>query len=169
MLTIVLLLNSLNLLAQQNNINVPLRGSECSSDTAVAVVPINLLKKANVKMIERNYLININKEQDSIIIMKDKYINEQQKIIADFQMRVNNTNKLNESIKLDLERQKRKNKIISYGAGGVIFSITIFIIGVYEKPDIIQITPRIAKKIAGLLLVDFSYFATCSKSLRFNT
>ena len=128
MLTIVLLLNSLNLLAQQNNINVPLRGSECSSDTTVAVVPINLLKKANVKMIERNYLININKEQDSIIIMKDKYINEQQKVIADFQMRVNNTNKLNESIKLDLEKQKRKNKIISYGAGGVIFGLLIGLI-----------------------------------------
>lgn len=128
MLTIVLLLNSLNLLAQQNNTNVPLRGSECSSDTAVAVVPINLLKKANVKMIERNYLININKEQDSIIIMKDKYINEQQKVITDFQMRVNNTNKLNESIKLDLERQKRKNKIISYGAGGVIFGLLIGLI-----------------------------------------
>ena len=128
MLTIVLLLNSLNLLAQQNNINVPLRGSECSSDTAVAVVQINLLKKANVKMIERNYLININKEQDSIIIMKDKYINEQQKVIADFQMRVNNTNKLNESIKLDLEKQKRKNKIISYGAGGIIFGLLIGLI-----------------------------------------
>lgn len=128
MLTIVLLLNSLNLLAQQNNINVPLRGSECSSDTAVAVVQINLLKKANIKMIERNYLININKEQDSIIIMKDKYINEQQKVIADFQMRVNNTNKLNESIKLDLEKQKRKNKIISYSAGGVIFGLLIGLI-----------------------------------------
>ena len=128
MLTIVLILNSLNLLAQQNNINVPLRGSECSSDAAVAVVQINLLKKANVKMIERNYLININKEQDSIIIMKDKYINEQQKVIADFQMRVNNTNKLNESIKFDLERQKRKNKIISYGAGGVIFGLLIGLI-----------------------------------------
>ena len=128
MLTIVLLLNSLNLLAQQNNTNVSLRGSECSSDTAVTVVPINLLKKANVKMIERNYLININKEQDSIIIMKDKYINEQQKVITDFQMRVNNTNKLNDSIKLDLERQKRKNKIISYGAGGVIFGLLIGLI-----------------------------------------
>ena len=125
---IVLLLNSLNLLAQRDSTNVPLRGSECSSDTAVAVIPINLLKQANAKMIERVYLININKEQDSIIIMKDKYINEQQKVIADFQMRVNNTNKLNESIKLDLERQKRKNKIISYGAGGVIFGLLIGLI-----------------------------------------
>lgn len=128
MLTIVLLLNSLNLLAQRDSTNVPLRGSECSSDTAVAVVPINLLKQANAKMIERVYLININKEQDSIIIMKDKYINEQQKIITDFQMRVDNTNKLNESIKLDLERQKRKNKIIGYGAGGVILGLLIGLI-----------------------------------------
>lgn len=79
-------------------------------------------------MIERVYLININKEQDSIIIMKDKYINEQQKIITDFQMRVDNTNKLNESIKLDLERQKRKNKIIGYGAGGAILGLLIGLI-----------------------------------------
>lgn len=128
MLTIVLLLNSLNLLAQRDSTNVPLRGSECNSDTAVAVVPINLLKQANAKMIERVYLININKEQDSIIIMKDKYINEQQKIITDFQMRVDNTNKLNESIKLDLERQKRKNKIIGYGAGGAILGLLIGLI-----------------------------------------
>lgn len=128
MLTIVLLLNSLNLLAQRDSTNVPLRGSEYSSDTAVAVVPINLLKQANAKMIERVYLININKEQDSIIIMKDKYINEQQKIITDFQMRVDNTNKLNESIKLDLERQKRKNKIIGYGAGGAILGLLIGLI-----------------------------------------
>lgn len=125
---IVLLLNSLNLLAQRDSTNVPLRGSECNSDTAIAVVPINLLKQANAKMIERVYLININKEQDSIIIMKDKYINEQQKIITDFQMRVDNTNKLNESIKLDLERQKRKNKIIGYGAGGTILGLLIGLI-----------------------------------------
>lgn len=125
---IVLLSNSLNLLAQQNNINALLRGSECSTDIAVAVVPINLLKQANAKMIERIYLININKEQDSIIIMKDKYINEQQKIITDFQMRIANTNKLNKSIKLDLERQKRKNKIISYGAGGTILGLLIALI-----------------------------------------
>ena len=128
MLMIVLLSNSLNLLAQQDNINVPLRGSECNSDTAVAVVPINLLKQANAKMIERIYLININKEQDSIIIMKNKYINEQQKIITNFQIQVDNANKLNESIKLDLERQKIKNKIICYGACGVIFGLLIGLI-----------------------------------------
>ena len=79
-------------------------------------------------MIERNYLLYITNEQDSIIRMKDKYINEQQKIIIDFQKRVNNTNKLNETIKKDLAKQKKRNKIITYGSGGIILGLIIGLI-----------------------------------------
>lgn len=124
----VLLLNSLNLLAQQNNMNVPLRGNKCNSDTAVVIIPINLLKQANAKMIERIYLININKEQDSIIIMKDKYIKEQQNIITDFQLRIDNAIKYNDSVKLNLEKQQKKNKVVCYSAGGVIIGLLISLI-----------------------------------------
>lgn len=76
-------------------------------------------------MIERNYLLYITNEQDSIIRMKDKYINEQQKIIIDFQKKVNATVKLNEAVKKDLEKQKTKNKIIGYGAGATIIGLII--------------------------------------------
>lgn len=114
--------------AQQTNDSVLSTGEVECSDSAVVAVPVILIKKANAKMIERNYLLYITNEQDSIIRMKDKYINEQQKIIIDFQKRVNNTNKLNETIKKDLAKQKKRNKIITYGSGGIILGLIIGLI-----------------------------------------
>lgn len=128
MLIIVMLLSSSMILLAQTNNDSPSTGDLLKADSAVAVIPIYLIKQANVKMIERLYLIKINNQQDSIINMKDKYINEQQRIIADFQKRVNDTNKLNESIKKDLDKQKKRNKIITYGAGGAILGLIISLI-----------------------------------------
>lgn len=128
MLMIVLLLSSSkNLLGQTNN-SIPSTGKYIKSDTAVATVPIYLIKQANAKMIERIYLIKLSNKQDSIINMKDKYIKEQYRIITDFQKRVTDTNKLNESIKKDLDKQRKRNKIITYGAGSVIFGLIISLI-----------------------------------------
>lgn len=128
MLMIVLLLSSSkNLLGQTNN-SIPSTGKYIKSDTAVATVPIYLIKQANTKMIERIYLIKLSNKQDSIINMKDKYIKEQYSIIADFQKRVTDTNKLNESIKKDLDKQRKRNKIITYGAGSVILGLIISLI-----------------------------------------
>lgn len=125
MLMIVLLSsNSKNLLGQTND-SIPSTGNWSKADTTVAVVPINLIKQANAKMIERLYLLEVVNQQDTIINMKDKYINEQQRIITDFQKRVNDTNKLNETIKKDLDKQKKQNKIITYGSGGIIIGLVI--------------------------------------------
>lgn len=125
---IVLLLICSKSYAQQTNNSVPSTGGVGWSDSAVVTVPIELIKKANAKMIERNYFIYITNEQDSIIDMKDRYINEQQKIIIDFQKRVNIAVKLNEAVKKDLEKQKTKNKIIGYGAGVTIIGLIIGLI-----------------------------------------
>lgn len=128
MLMIVMLLSSsMNLLGQTND-SISSTGDYTKADTTVATVPIYLIKQANAKMIERLYLIEINNQQDSIIDMKDKYISEQQNIITNFQKRIINVNKLNESIKKDLDKQKKRNKIITYGAGGVIFGLIIGLI-----------------------------------------
>ena len=128
MLMIVLLLNSSKSLLAQTNDSIPSTGNWSKADTTVAVIPIYLIKQANVKMLERLYLLEINNQQDSIIIMKDKYINEQQKIITDFQKRVNDTNKLNETIKKDLDKQKKRNKIITYGSSSIILGLIIGLI-----------------------------------------
>lgn len=128
MLMIVMLLSSsMNLLGQTND-SIPSTGDYTKADTTVATIPIYLIKQANAKMIERLYLIEINNQQDSIIDMKDKYINEQQSIITNFQKRITDVNKLNESINKDLDKQKKRNKIITYGAGGIIFGLIIGLI-----------------------------------------
>lgn len=130
MLMIVLLLSSSNHLLGQTNIDYPSTGKWTQTDTTHVAVPINLIKQANAKMIERLYLIEINNQQDSIIIMKNNYINEQHKVIIDFQKRIETTNQLNKDIKKDLDRQKRNNKII----GGVVGSAVIgLIIGIIIK------------------------------------
>lgn len=123
----MLLSSSMNLLGQTND-SISSTGNYTKADTTVATIPIYLIKQANAKMIERFYLIEINNQQDSIIDMKDKYINEQQSIITNFQKRITDVNKLNESIKKDLDKQKKRNKIIIYGASGVIFGLIIGLI-----------------------------------------
>ncbi len=128
MLMIVLLLSSSKNLLGQTNDSIPSTGEYIKSDTAVVTVPIYLIKQANAKMIERIYLIELSNQQDSIINMKDKYIKGQYRIITDFQKRVADTNKLNESIKKDLDKQRKRNKIITYGAGGAILGLIIGLI-----------------------------------------
>ena len=123
----MLLSSSINLLGQTND-SIPSTGDYTKADTTVAIVPIYLIKQANAKMIERLYLIEINNQQDFIIDMKDKYISEQQSIITNFQKRITDINKLNESIKKNLDKQKKRNKIITYGAGGIIFGLIIGLI-----------------------------------------
>lgn len=124
---IVVLLSCLKSYASNRNDSVPSTGSQIKADTTI-IIDIEYIRIANAKMIERNYLIDITNQQDSIIDMKDKYINEQQKVIADFKKRVTDANKLNEVIKNDLDKQKRKNKIIGYTAGAAILGVVIGII-----------------------------------------
>ena len=122
----MLLLNCLLNSVKAINNEIPLRGSTDSLiiDTCVNI-HIDLLRKANIKMIERNYLLEINNEQDSIINMKDKYINEQQKIIIDFQKRIETSNKISQAIQNDLNKQKVKTKIIGGVAGAIITGLIV--------------------------------------------
>ena len=128
MLMTVMLLNSFMNLQAQIDAGSPSTGDWLKADTAVATVPTYLIKQANAKMIERLYLIDINKQQDSIIIMKNDYILEQQRIILDFQQRIDNINRINETIVEDLNKQKRYNKIITFGGGSIILALLIGLI-----------------------------------------
>lgn len=125
MLVIVMLLNNLQSLVLANDNVIPSTGDLIQTDTTVAVIPIYLIKQANVKMIERLYLLEINKQQDSIIQLKDKYINEQQLIIDDFQNKIIKANDLNNNIKNELDKEKTKTKIFGGIAGASILAIII--------------------------------------------
>lgn len=128
MLLIVMLLSNFMSLQAQTNNGSQSTGSLSKADTTVATVPIYLIKQANAKMIERIYLIEINNQQDSIILMKNQYIFEQQKIINDFQKRIDAANRINQTIVNDLDKQKRRNKIITYGGGSVIIALILGLI-----------------------------------------
>lgn len=124
---IVLLLSCLSGYAQIDD-NLPSTGQIIQSDTTVVTIPIKYIRNANAKLIERIYLKDIVGKQDTLIIMKDNYINEQKKIITDFQKRVDEANKINQAVKQDLNKQKIKNKIITYGAGATIIGLIIGLI-----------------------------------------
>lgn len=128
MLLIAMLLSNFMSSQAQTNNGSPSTGSLSKADTTVATVPIYLIKQANAKMIERIYLIEINNQQDSIILLKNQYIFEQQKIINDFQKRIDNANRINQTIANDLDKQKRRNKIITYGGGSVIIALILGLI-----------------------------------------
>lgn len=125
MLMIVLLYGNFKFLLKASNDTIPLRAR--SSDVFVSV-PISLIKEANVKLIERKYLIAINKEQDSIISLKDKYIIEQDSIINKQIMQYNSISNLNKELNNKIEQQSKRNNII-YGVGiGVIGALIISLI-----------------------------------------
>lgn len=98
--------------------NIP-TGSLIKSDTTKVIITIDEVRKANAKFIERLYLIQINHEKDSIILLKNNLIDRQQLVIIDFQNRLSKANDINKDIKKDLDKQKNKTKIykgISIGA-----------------------------------------------------
>lgn len=125
MLVIVMLLNNLQSLVLANDNVIHSTGDLIQTDTVVAAIPIYLIKQANVKMIERLYLLEINKQQDSIIQLKDKYINEQELIINDFQNKIIKANDLNNNIKNELDKEKTKTKIFGGIAGASVLAIII--------------------------------------------
>ena len=124
MLTIAMLLSNFMSLLASDKYDTSLRGIEWKSDTVKITIPIELLRKANIKMIERKYFKKIIVEQDSIITFKDKYILEQENVINDFQKRLLVNAQLNETIKKDLEREKVKFKIFG-GIAGVAVVVAI--------------------------------------------
>lgn len=116
-----------NGLLQAQTISLPLRASDLK-DSIKVELPISLIKKANERLIERKYLISIYYEQDSIIQFQNSYIANQSDIINDMQDRIIINNKINEDLNNALDKQKKKNKIITYGAVGVVAGLLIGIL-----------------------------------------
>ena len=125
---IALVLSCLKGWCQSNNDTSPLRGNADSA--AMVSVGINYIKQANIKLYERKMLLELNAEKDTIIAFKDSYILEQERIIKDFQERVNKGNDINKEISRNLEKQKK----ITYIVGGVASaSIITTIVLIFAK------------------------------------
>lgn len=116
-----------NGLLQAQTISLPLQGSNLE-DSIKVELPISLIKKANERLIERKYLISIYYEQDSIIQFQNSYIANQSIIINDMKNRIVINNKINEDLNKALDKQKKKNKIITYSTVGVVTGLLIGIL-----------------------------------------
>ena len=128
LMMIALVLSCLKGWCQSNNDTIPLRGNADSA--AMVSVGINYIKQANIKLYERKMLLELNAEKDTIIAFKDSYILEQERIIKDFQERVNKGNDINKEISRNLEKQKK----ITYIVGGVASaSIITTIVLIFAK------------------------------------
>lgn len=114
-------------LAQNNARIVPSTGEELLSDTAVAVIPVYLLKQANAKMIERKYLLKIVSQQDTIINNKDSIIsiinNDKNKFLNAYQIERDN----NKAIKKKLDKVLNNNKVYK----SVISILALALIGIF--------------------------------------
>ena len=103
----MLLFYSNNLQANDND-TTPLRGKICD-DSLTVLIPIANIRNANAKLIERNYLLEIVNNQDTII-------NEQRKIIDTLYIINNNYQYDNLHLKMlnnNIEEElNRKNKVM---------------------------------------------------------
>ena len=119
----MMLLNSFMSWCQSDTTNIISTGENIDSDTIVSI-PITYIRKANVLMIERNYLLDITEEQDSIICLHKLYIGEQDSIINDFQQKIIKNNKINEDINKAYEKERKKT-IIFGTTTGVLAAIVV--------------------------------------------
>lgn len=120
---ILVLLDFLKVWSQNNDL--PLRGINHNTDTTIAI-NIDYIRKANIKLIERKYLLKLNLEKDSIINLKNDYINEQYIIIDSLNNKLVTQYKVINNITEDLNKQKKN--IIIYSVGGTLIGIIIGLI-----------------------------------------
>lgn len=125
-MTLMLLLN-FNVLLGQTNVNLPLRGNADS----LVVVNIELIKKANLKLAERNYLEELTNQQAELIFDLEELVelkNEQIKGISvnNYQLQKDNENlnNLNNSLQKSLDKSKKVNWILG-GVAGTAIIITV--------------------------------------------
>ena len=120
---ILLLLScSINLLANDTT-----TGEQIIEDSC-ACVNIDIIRKANDKLIERKYLLKVNSAQDSIITLNNKYILQQDTIINDLKERIVKINNVNEDLQKQYERERKKKIIYGSVAGGCIVGIIITVV-----------------------------------------
>ena len=110
--------------ADKDRMNVSSTGEGQKADTTV-VVSIDNIRLANAKMIERNYLLIVVNEQDSIIKLKNLYIDEQYRVINSFKIKLNDANKINSNLYKDLDKQKTRTKILGGCFGAAIVGLLI--------------------------------------------
>lgn len=104
---------------------IPSTGKEIQTDTNLVSIPIEYIRIANQKLIERNYLIDVNNYKDSIIVDYKNYIAEYEKVNIKFQEQLNDYKKVNEDLSKSLIRQKKTSLVFGSIAGASVLTIVL--------------------------------------------
>lgn len=110
-MVILLLLCSFKSYCQTKGWDVSSTGEIQLTNDNKCIVPIELIKKANAKLVERKYFAKIICQQDTIINLQKQEIKEYSIIVSNMQNRILDANKYNEELQAIIEKQRVKNKI----------------------------------------------------------
>lgn len=91
------------------------------------IVPVELIRRANAKLIERKGFAQLIYQQDTIIRLQKLQIKEYNTIVTDMQSRIVDANKYNEELHAAIEKQKKKNRILIGTTCGAI-AVTVLVL-----------------------------------------
>ena len=127
-LLILLVLNCLSSYSKNDSICSPVEGI-VFNDSCSVIVPIDYIRLANEKLIERNYLIKVIEQKDLNLIEYNNYVEKQSLMIKDYQKEIQKANEVNQKLQQKLKNQ-RTQVIVAGGvtAGVVVGAITTILI-----------------------------------------
>lgn len=104
---------------------IPSTGNRIQTDTNLVSIPIEYIRIANQKLIERNYLIDVNNYKDSIIVDYKNYIAEYEKVNIKFQKQLDDYKRVNENLAKSLNKQKKTSLVFGSIAGASVLTIVL--------------------------------------------
>ena len=104
---------------------IPSTGEIINSDTTNVTIPIKYIRLANQKLLERNYLIEVNELKDSIIIDYENYIKEQERINNELNTQIIEYNRINNEVNKSLQKQKKTSLVLGGVAGASILVVVL--------------------------------------------
>lgn len=128
MLTIVLLLCCSKSWCQNKVSELSFTGEIQLAPDSTCIVPIKLIKQANVKLIERNSFIKIIQEQEDIIKLQKLELKEYSVIVGDMQNRIVSYNTINNDLNKQIEQYKKRNRILIGTSCGVVVVAALILI-----------------------------------------
>ena len=104
---------------------IPSTGEINNSDTTNVIIPIKYIRLANQKLLERNYLLEVNEVKDSIIIDYENYIKEQERINNELNVQIIEYNRINNEVNKRLQKQKKTSLVLGGVAGASILVVVL--------------------------------------------
>lgn len=128
MLTIVLLLCCFKSWCQNKVSELSFTGEIQLAPDSTCIVPIKLIKQANIKLIERNSFTKVMQEQEDIIKLQKLELKEYSIIVGDMQNRIVSYNTINNNLNKQIEQYKKRNKILIGTSCGLIAVAALILI-----------------------------------------